>query len=35
MMPVVLALGLSTLLGLGLTAVACKLVLHVMPRRDR
>ncbi len=35
MMPVILAFSVSMLLGLGLTAGACQLVLRVMPRRDR
>jgi hypothetical protein len=35
MMSVILALGLSSIFGLALTAGACRLVLRVMPRRDR
>ena len=34
MLPIVLALSLSALAGVALTAGACKLVLGVMPRRD-
>lgn len=35
MLPVMIALGASALAGVALAAVACRLVLNVMPRKDR
>lgn len=33
-MEIIVALGLSAVLGVALTAGACQLILGVMPRRD-
>lgn len=35
MLPIVVAMSLSALAGLALTAGACQLVLRVMPRKER
>ena len=34
MLPIVMTLGIAAAAGLALTAMACKLVLGVMPRRE-